>query len=372
MRLLSTSDDSTLRMWDITVGSQITLLEGHHGYVRSASKSPISSDSWLTGGYDHSIRMWDFRHKSCSIKLDHGAPVEDVIILPSGTLAASVGGNSVCLWDLPTSGLIVRSHQNGYDTITCACLFSCNSNLYTNVLITGHLNGYVKVYDINDLKVIHSWKYPSSVLCLSVSPNLQYIVVGMTNGMLCISSYQHNKMWPVSESHRPCNRIKSRLTTTKYSFMSDKKEITSYHKRVITRQHNTHSTIFSRWLKRFRHREALTAALVCQNPEIIEAMIMELVKCGKLVEALSSRSTITLPSIFDFLCKYISDPKYVVLVIQVSNLLLDVIFLKLVERSFNRNKIFLFTKNVLREVQFEEELMVLKGFMSPIISYTEN
>merc|ERR1711976_375253 len=107
LRLFSTSDDSTSRLWDITVGTQILCLEGHKDFVRSACRNPICDELWLTGSYDHSIRTWDIRNESCSMKLDHGAPIEDVVLLPIGTLAVSVGGNFICLWDLLHGGRII-------------------------------------------------------------------------------------------------------------------------------------------------------------------------------------------------------------------------------------------------------------------------
>jgi U3 small nucleolar RNA-associated protein 15 len=34
------------------------------------------------------------------MSLDHGAPIEDVAFFPSGALAVTAGGNSLCIWDV--------------------------------------------------------------------------------------------------------------------------------------------------------------------------------------------------------------------------------------------------------------------------------
>lgn len=39
---------------------------------------------FFAGGYDHVCRLWDVRIGRSTMELDHGAPVEDVLFLPSG------------------------------------------------------------------------------------------------------------------------------------------------------------------------------------------------------------------------------------------------------------------------------------------------
>jgi U3 small nucleolar RNA-associated protein 15 len=46
--------------------------------------------------------------------LDHGAPVEDIAWLPSGSLLVSVGGQDACVWDVLGGGRLLkrlRCHQ---------------------------------------------------------------------------------------------------------------------------------------------------------------------------------------------------------------------------------------------------------------------
>merc|ERR1712187_92347 len=102
--ILSASDDGTVRFWDLSTGIQITHMKGHLDYVRAVSSFTNDSKLWLTGGYDHSILMWDVRCNYCSLKMDHGTQVENLVVLPTGILAISVGGNKLCLWDLSSGG----------------------------------------------------------------------------------------------------------------------------------------------------------------------------------------------------------------------------------------------------------------------------
>ncbi len=103
VHLLSGSDDVTVRWWDVALGQQVMRLDGHTDYVRAAEVSPASEDTWLTGSYDHTARLWDVRAdgRRCSMTLDHGAPIEDLAFFPGGGgLAVTAGGNYLCVWDL--------------------------------------------------------------------------------------------------------------------------------------------------------------------------------------------------------------------------------------------------------------------------------
>ncbi len=89
-------------------------LEGHADYVRAACVSPVSVETWATGSYDHTVKLWDVRaggggsgsKAPCTLSIDHGAPVESLAFLPSGAAWCpfdSVGtltGHVPCRWRL--------------------------------------------------------------------------------------------------------------------------------------------------------------------------------------------------------------------------------------------------------------------------------
>jgi len=57
-RIVSGSDDNSVRVWDASTGAELTRLNGHTDYVNSVA---FSSDGTrvVSGSYDKSVRVWD-------------------------------------------------------------------------------------------------------------------------------------------------------------------------------------------------------------------------------------------------------------------------------------------------------------------------
>ena len=100
------------------------------------------------------------------------APVEQVLMFPSGTVALSSAGPILRVWDLVAGGRCTRALSNHQKTITAMAF-----NGSTSRLLTGGLDQMVKVYDVSTYKVVHTMRYPAPVLCLAVSVRLSPRVV---------------------------------------------------------------------------------------------------------------------------------------------------------------------------------------------------
>ena len=63
-------------------------------YVRSGCVSQCSPDVVVSGSYDHTVRLWDRRHEGSKLHVNHGSPVEAVLLTPNGTLLITAGKGS--------------------------------------------------------------------------------------------------------------------------------------------------------------------------------------------------------------------------------------------------------------------------------------
>ena len=55
------------------------------------------------------------------LALNHGAPVEDLLLFPSGGTCVSCGSNWVRVWDLLAGGKLLLAFSNHQKTITSLC-----------------------------------------------------------------------------------------------------------------------------------------------------------------------------------------------------------------------------------------------------------
>lgn len=170
--VLSCSDDTTVRLWDIPSQSVISTFTDHTDYVRSGQVSNADPHLILTGSYDATVRLFDTRTGECEMVMGgsygdearNTAPVEQVLMFPSGTAVLSSAGPILRLWDLVAGGRCLRALSNHQKTIT-----SMTFNADGSRLLTGGLDQLVKVYDVSTYKVVHTMRYPAPILCLAIS-----------------------------------------------------------------------------------------------------------------------------------------------------------------------------------------------------------
>lgn len=89
--IASFSDDKTVVLWDIPSEKQLTSFNEHTDYIRAGAVSPVSTDVLLSGGYDKIIHMYDARTKKKILSVNHDAPVESLLFLPTGGIFLSAG-----------------------------------------------------------------------------------------------------------------------------------------------------------------------------------------------------------------------------------------------------------------------------------------
>ena len=121
----------------------------------------------MTGSYDRSIKLFDVRANHCIATFDHGDPVEDLLMFPGGGVVVSAGGSKIKIWDVlqRKQFQVLANHQK---TVTSLCF----DGEYTR-LLAGSLDQHVKIYNVQDYKVVHSVKYPAPILSVALSVSFE-------------------------------------------------------------------------------------------------------------------------------------------------------------------------------------------------------
>ncbi|ATY61501.1 WD domain-containing [Cordyceps militaris] len=357
--LLSASDDKTVRLWDLPSGDPVATFAGHADYVRCARFLPGATSGMLvSGSYDATVKLWDPRTSSraATMTFKHAAPVEDVLALASGTTVLAAAGSSVSVLDLVAARPLhmITNHQK---TVTSLSLASGGRRV-----VTGGLEGHVKVFETTAWHVVSSVKYPSPILAVEVIPSSsssgsgdsaddnavlptdRHLAVGMQSGVL---SLRTRLTGPEASREKQREREMDALVAGRADSLDAHK---ARRKRRAAAQHRLDlvgegadvvianadpRTSSSRkkeraWqadLRHARYGAALDRVVDRAAPDYAPlsalALLLALRHRGAVRDALERRDENDVLPVLQWVCAHVCDPRYVSVCVEVGLHLLD-------------------------------------------------
>ncbi|EAU33511.1 conserved hypothetical protein [Aspergillus terreus NIH2624] len=189
--VMSASDDRTVRLWDLPSQNSVKTFVGHTDYVRSGAFMPgslASSNLLASGSYDRTVRLWDPRVEGrAAMTFKMAAPIESVLPMPTGTTVLASADNRIAVLDIVAGKPLhmIQSHQK---TVTALSLASNGERL-----LSGALDGHMKVFETTGWNMVSGSKYPSPILSLraitsGAAQEDKHIAVGMQSGLLSIKT----------------------------------------------------------------------------------------------------------------------------------------------------------------------------------------
>ncbi|KAF5615142.1 Pwp2p [Fusarium sp. NRRL 52700] len=343
--LLSASDDKTVRLWDLPSNDPTTTFVGHSDYVRCANFMPCTmSNMIVSGSYDSTVKLWDPRAGSNSavMTFKHAAPIEDVLSMPTGTAVLAAAGESISVLDLVAARPLhmITNHQK---TVTSLSLASNGRRL-----VSGGLEGHVKVFETTGWNVVSSTKYQSPVLSVKVIPSSddvdssdRHLAVGMQSGVLSVRTRLTG-----AEANREAEREKEMAALVAGTIEAHdakrkkrKRRVTAAKKLdmvgegadvVIANESRAFKKKERPWqsdLRHARYARALDQVLDKDSPEHsplnVLTLLLALRHRSALQDALESRDEHTVQPILKWVCSHICDPRYVSVCVEVGLHLLE-------------------------------------------------
>mmetsp|Transcript_100971 Transcript_100971/g.289918 ORF Transcript_100971/g.289918 Transcript_100971/m.289918 type:complete len:550 (+) Transcript_100971:360-2009(+) len=367
LRLLSGSDDKTVRLWDVPTETVVGTRDGHEDYVRSVVASPTSPDTWAAGSYDHSVRVWDMRQSNSDgpvFGVDHGAPVEDLLFMPGGSILISAGGNTLKVWDVLKGGKLVQTLSNHQKTITCVCLDGTETRL-----LSGSLDGHVKIYSVQTYAVTHGLKYQAPIVSMAISPDNTHLVVGTTDNAVTIRQREVKAAEQRSQRAMAPEHLKG--GTARY-FARGKNVAPSAEDFQVTVQRKQRLKPYDSALRKFRYHDALDSALTSRNPVVVVTVLEEMMHRGGLSIALSGRDEAALEPLLSFLARYTTNPRYAPLLIDVCSVVFG-LYTPVLGQSEAIDELFTkLSKTVKTELTAQKKMLEVVGCLDAVMSSERN
>ncbi|XP_077456772.1 U3 small nucleolar RNA-associated protein 15 homolog [Stigmatopora argus] len=359
-QIFTGADDCTCRLWDIPNGTELTSYREHTDYIRCGVSSKLNRDLFFTGSYDHTLKLFDARVDKSVMTMNHGQPVESVLLYHSEGLLVSAGGRYVKVWDLLKGGQPLVSLRNHHKTVTCLCLSSNGQRL-----LSASLDRHVKVYNTTNYKAVHNFDYESSILSLALAPEDQTLTVGMTNGILNI---KHRKS--PEESNEP--RAQRRRRPEYRVFVKGKNYVPKQDDYLVSKPVKQHLAKHDKLLKSFNVTKALDAAMQSwtrhRKPEIPVAVIKELDRRGTLKNALAGRDEKEVSYLLNFLIGNLVDPRFAPVLVIAAELILDIYKSVVGQSSIVDRQLLRLQELLERELDYQQDLLEVLGMLDTVFA----
>ncbi|EAA28805.1 WD40 repeat-like protein [Neurospora crassa] len=392
--LMSCSDDKTVRLWDLPSNAPSRLFAGHQDYVRSGAFMPDRNNLLVSGSYDSTVRVWDARAPAGSVlTFKHADPIEEVLPLPGGTTLLAATGSAISVLDLVAAKplRLITNHQK---TVTSLSLASNGRRV-----VSGSLDGHVKVFETTNWNVVSGSKYPSPILSLSVvaagsGHEDRHLAVGMQSGVLSLRTRLSGATAEkararaaedalmVSGASSKLAKIDSAKAKRKRNAASNKSmALLGENVDVIIptdapnsaggRKRRVKLKPWQRDFREGRYAACLDAVLDLSSPEYQPvtalSVLVALRHRSALREALEGRDEVTVLPLLKWVIKYISDPRYATVCVDVAFQLFDIYSEYVGGSSELADQFAVMTGKVSREVEKAQMAIITNGMVESLM-----
>jgi len=196
-RVLSGEDGGDIKLWDAATGRVVTAWT-HGGIVNTVALLPDGRRA-LSGGVDTQVRVWDLASgRELASWRGHRADVMALAVSADGRRVVSGGRDGlICLWD-GASGRSLASWKAHEGTV-----FALDLSADGRRAVSGGTDGAVRVWDVASASATFTWKDGPVVHSVAFSSDASQVLWGNDDGGLNLTDAQtgrHLAFWPAHEA----------------------------------------------------------------------------------------------------------------------------------------------------------------------------
>jgi len=173
MRIASGSVDGTIKEWDVLTGECVSTYN-HGGWVSTVHYFQDGSKI-ISGSSDETVKEWDVMNGECiRTYKGHGSHVDSAVYSPDGKkILSGCADNTIKEWDV-ISGNLIRTYK-GHTTSVRAVSYSPDGRKF----ISGSMDRTMREWNVTTGDCIRVYKVNTgSVECLCYSPDGKKVVSG--------------------------------------------------------------------------------------------------------------------------------------------------------------------------------------------------
>ena len=197
-RVVSASEDKTLKVWDLETGRALRTLKGHTDEVTGVAVTPDGKRA-ISRSDDDTLKVWDLESgRALRTLKGHVDRVRGVAVTPDGKQAVSASEDTTLkVWDLE-SGRALRTLKGHVDTVTGVAVTPDGTRA-----VSASDDNTLKVWDLKSGRALHTLKgHVDTVRGVAVTPD----------GKRAVSASDDNtlKVWDL-ESGRALRTLKGHV-----------------------------------------------------------------------------------------------------------------------------------------------------------------
>ncbi len=175
----------------------------HESWVFSVAISP--DGNWaVSGSRDRIIKIWDWKSGECLRELEgHTGDVNAVAITPdSKRIVSGSDDKSVRVWDAKTGGELAK--LEGHTSLVRTLVTLADNSHALSAQDTREADGNFKLWDLNSascLKTIQYGKYAGRAFCCAVNREGTRAISGHFNGQICLWDLENGELLSSLEGH---------------------------------------------------------------------------------------------------------------------------------------------------------------------------